>query len=68
MELTGRILSIGQTVNISCFWRRGYLLFATLFDFYSGLAIKYQSAEVNLSISSNRRVDSFADHEVPRSY
>lgn len=50
------------------FLEKGYLLFATLFDFSSGLAIKYQSVEVNLSISSNRRVDSFADHEVSRNY
>lgn len=50
------------------FLEKGYLLFATLFDFSSGLAIKDQSAEVNLSISSNRRVDSFADHEMSRSY
>lgn len=65
MELTGRILSIGQTVNVSCFWRRvSFICYSHSLDFSSGFAIKYQSAEVNISISSKRRVDSFADHEV----
>lgn len=42
MELTGRILSIGQTVNISCFWRRGifYLLLFLIFLVDLQLSIK----------------------------